>query len=66
MEKFRVSVHGKNFLFHTVKRNMLLYRKYQTELVGFYTTHFVEAETANDAIADVLEILRKELREETA
>ena len=60
MSKFRVSVHGKNFQLGSVKKRFFR-NEFSRRSVGFYTTRFVEAETANEAIDTVFALLRLEL-----
>jgi len=60
MHKFRVSVHGKHFEIDIITKR-LFRNRYSKRLVGFYTTRFVEAQTANQAIEIAFALLRSEL-----
>lgn len=61
MIKFRVDVHGKHFRVQLIKKRWLRREQLSSKLVGFYTTRFVEAANANEAIDKVFEKLRTEL-----
>jgi hypothetical protein len=60
MTKFRVTVHGHNYRIG-IAEGRLFWKTYTSKMMGFYTTRFVEAETANKAIAIVFELVRHEL-----
>ena len=62
MPKFAVRVGGENYRIGIVKRKWFRDR-YQWKNAGFSTTRFVEAETANEAIEKVFEVVRSELKE---
>ncbi len=61
MTKFRVDVHGKNYSLDVMRKRFFFLRTFEKRAVGFYTTRFIEAETANDAIETVFSLLRSEL-----
>ncbi len=61
MAKFKVSVHGKNYRIGEIRKRYFFRKEYVWRSVGFYTTRFIEAETANEAIEIVFALLRTEL-----
>jgi hypothetical protein len=63
MNKFKVSVHGKHFQINIIS-NRLFRTKYSSRMVGFYTTRFVEAETANEAIEIVFALVMSDLEKD--
>ena len=65
MTKFRVPVHGRNYQILRMRKNGFLGREYSSVSVGFYTTRFIEAESANDALELVFALLKAELEADT-
>lgn len=63
MPKFLIRLHGENYRIKIEKRDFLFRKRSEWKDVGFYTTRFVESETANEAIEKALELVRKELEE---
>ena len=63
MPKFLIRLHGENYKIKIEKRDFLFRKRSEWKDVGFYTTRFVESETANEAIEKALEMVRKELEE---
>jgi hypothetical protein len=64
MIKFRVSVHGRNYQIGIMKRVRFVRKELSTNSVGFFTTRFVEAESATEAIEIVFSALTTDLEQE--
>ena len=63
MPKFLVRVGGDNFKFHSLKKKWFFWKSLQTEIVGFYTTRFIETDTQTEGIEKVLELVMSEMQE---
>lgn len=63
MTRFRVLIHGKNFLF---SRNPIFekFRKAGTVRLGFHTAKYVNADSPEEAQEMAIDIIRKELKDE--
>ena len=60
MTKFRVIVRGENYEIG-IGTGRLFWKRFSSKMMGFYTTRFVEAESANRAIETVFNTLQREL-----
>jgi len=61
MIKFRVHIHGKHFLVRVIRKRWFRPDELLSKPAGFYTTRFVQAPNANEALDEVLKNLRDEL-----
>lgn len=61
MPKFRVLIHGENCLIQSGKRKFLFFKQTVLAEAGFYTTRFVEAGSADEAIEKAFEIVKIEM-----
>jgi hypothetical protein len=60
MPKFRVLIHGENYRIRRRRRKFLFFKQTVSTAAGFYTTRFVEAESADEAFEKVLKIVKIE------
>ena len=61
MPKFKVRIVGRNYRIGSAKRTLFLKRQTEWKTAGFYTTRFIETDTANTAISEVMTLLEMEL-----
>lgn len=62
MAKFLVTLQGEHYKIKVEKKDFFFRKRSKWKNVGFYTTRFVECETANEAIEKIFEIVKTELQ----
>jgi hypothetical protein len=63
MPKFLIKLHGEHYKIEVEKKDFFFRKRSDWKNVGFYTTRFIESETAGEAIEKALELVEKELVE---
>lgn len=61
MPKFTVRVHGQHYKGQFEKRDWLFRRRPVMKWAGFYTTRFIETDSADQAVEQILEIIGAEV-----
>lgn len=59
--KFAVVFHGQRFLMDTLERRFYFWRRETKVLVSFYTTRFILADDANEALLQAKAIIESEI-----
>jgi len=63
MPKFSVKLHGEHYQIKVEKRDFFFRKRSEQKNVGFYTTRFIESESANEAIEITLKLVEREIEE---
>lgn len=63
MPKFRLKIHGAGYRVLTGEKAFFIFTRKVWKRGGFYTTRFVEAESEDDAISTIFQVLNEEFAE---